>query len=54
MGWHLFVSICLGLVGGIVCTLFGVSVGMSALVGAVIFGLYWGICLLVINTDDLF
>ncbi len=51
---HLFISTALAVAGGLVAAAFGVSAGMSALVGLIIFGIYWGVCVICVNLDDLF
>lgn len=54
MGLHVFISICLGIVGALVSAAFGLTPGLSALIGLIIFCLYWGVCVIWINLDDLF
>lgn len=51
MGWHLFVSICLAIAGTLVSAAFGVSSGMAALIGLLIFAAYWGVCIIVVDSD---
>jgi hypothetical protein len=53
MGLHLFISVCLGIVGTLVSAAFGLTPGMSALVGLVVFLLYWGVCIIIVDLDDL-
>lgn len=54
MGWHLFISICLALAGGCIAAAFGVGSGTAAIIGVLIFLVYWGVCTLWVHVDDLF
>lgn len=51
MGFHLFISICLGVVGTLVSLAFGVDPGWSVLIGGIVFAAYWGVCIIFIDGD---
>lgn len=51
MGWHLFISICLGVAGTLVSAAFGLSSNVAALIGLIIFLAYWGVWIIVIDSD---
>lgn len=46
MGWHVFISICLGIAGTCVAAAFGAPSELAALMGLVVFAAYWGVWLL--------
>jgi len=52
MGIHIFISVCLGIAGALVSAAFGVTPQLSALIGLIIFGLYWGVCIFVVDLGD--
>lgn len=54
MGFHLFVSICLAIVGTLVSAAFGVGAGLAALIGVIVFLAYWGVLVVWINVDEFF
>jgi hypothetical protein len=53
MGLHLFISICLAVAGTLVSAAFGIETWMCALIGLIIFGLYWGVCVIWVSLEDI-
>lgn len=54
MGLHVFISMVLAVVAGCVAAAFGMTAVMSVIVGLIVLGIYWGVCVIVVNLDDLF
>lgn len=54
MGWHLLASLVLAIIGTIITAALGFGTGTAAVVGLIVFGLYWGVCVIWVNLEDVF
>lgn len=48
---HLFISLVLGVVTGLVCSLFGMETAWAVLLGVIVFLAYWGIFVIIVDFD---
>lgn len=51
MGLHLFISAALAIAGGLVAAAFGCTALWSVIIGVIVFALYWGVCIIIVDLD---
>lgn len=54
MGWHLLASVVLAIIGTVITAALGFGTGTAALVGLIVFLVYWGVCVIWVNLEDVF